>query len=332
MEPDFVALILGPHGYRTAVVIVVRRISSDLGCMITPPCSVTVDIYRRGTLVSRVLFEILLTLGIAGFDGCQCFQCKLSLLPAHPIAPSGYLAIACIHKWGFYELSTGVYFYSGIAALVISGVPCIIWGVVLFSVSLRHHLHCHRSDVWISGVRDFRWYDQPPSAGVRESNGPDIGFRLWVVGESRGQGAYLDLIRPISRIIFRHTPWRRVVGVEPIWLSLVRGTVGFAFLLGLSAYACLQCISLPLQESSSALPVRDGGISPTPFNLEEIPVALVSDIPFFQILRSLSLILCSLKDVYALETDHATPSDPFKTIQPLAKVSFSSGNDGEYSW
>lgn len=160
----------------------------------------------------------------------------------------------------------------------ISCVTCFVWAGILqvLGTSLRHHLHYHRPDVWMSGVRDFDWYNHSPPAGTQGPKPAPRNLRSWLVGEPRRAGVYLHFLSPLGEFIFHHTPWRRVIGVEPIWLSLIRGTIGFAFLLGLFAYAAVQCVRLPIQESSGSLPVRDIGTDPSAFGLESKSLSLMS--------------------------------------------------------
>lgn len=169
---------------------------------------------------------------------------------------------------------TPVYYGLRTTALVISCAICGGWAVLLIGLSLYHHIRYRRPDVWISGTADFSWFSQPsPVGGSSPRNA-----RSWLIGESREREVYTGFVRPIGAFICRHTPWRRVAGVEPVWLSFLRGTIAFAFLLGLLAYACVQCISLPLQESHRSLPVRNVGIAQNIPNLEDLPVSLVSDL------------------------------------------------------
>lgn len=181
----------------------------------------------------------------------------------------------------FYPAS--VYLTLVLAALVINGIACFIWASLLLSVSLWHTSHYQAPGVWTSGVRDFEWYNHPSPAGTpdRSISRPGLLFRL--IGVSRGAGTtYHAFVNPIAQLMFHHTPWRRVVGVEPIWLSLVRGTTAFVLLIALCAYASIQCISLPVHESNFALPVRDAGISLHRDVLEDTPVSLVRDTFPFQ--------------------------------------------------
>lgn len=152
-----------------------------------------------------------------------------------------------------------VYFGLEVTTLVLCCATCSLWVVVLLYMSLRQHLSYNHPEVWTSGVRDFDWFNHPSPADTPKEGNSFSTPVVWIIGESRGLCVRSGFIRPLRHFIFHHTPWRRVVGVEPIWLSAIRGTVGLTLLLGLSAYASIQCIKLPLEESSGSLPVRSRG-------------------------------------------------------------------------
>lgn len=175
-----------------------------------------------------------------------------------------------------------VYYAVQIAAIVINLITCSCWVLALLSISIENHIRLHHPEVWISGVRDFKWYNYPPPAGPVDSEGPAPSpFVRLFAGQSRGLGIKHGFYRPLNQFLSNHTVFRRVVGVEPLWLSIIRGSVGLAFLVGLLAYATIQCIKLPLAEDGSTLPVRPREIDlwstdPTFTPLENITVAFVS--------------------------------------------------------
>lgn len=166
-----------------------------------------------------------------------------------------------------------------ITSFVTSVITSTAWVTTLLYLSYRHHRYYQHPAVWVSGIRDFCWYNSPPAAGTQD---PDVvnssrSLRTWLIGAPRSREAVrTGFLAPVAEFVFHHTPWRRVVGVEPIWLSLARGTTGVACLLGLSAYACIQCISLPLRESYDSLPLRETGTHGEPLLLADVFVALVS--------------------------------------------------------
>lgn len=178
---------------------------------------------------------------------------------------------------------TAVFRGTTTAAFVIASFTSSFWVTTLLCVALSQHVFYNGPAVWFSGVRDFGWYDRPHPSGSSVQDEPTHGPFVWIIGYPRGRGVHHGFVRPLSDFIFRHTPWRRVIGVEPVWLSLIRGTVGFSLLLGLFAYAIIQCIKLPLEESGGPLPVRTRGSTgqrlPT-FSLEYTTTALVSDAYF----------------------------------------------------
>lgn len=102
--------------------------------------------------------------------------------------------------------------------------------------------------------------------------------RVLAVGYSRGLGIQSGFYRPLNNFLSTHTVFRRVIGVEPIWLAFARGTVGLAFLVGLLAFGIIQCIKLPLAEDGSNLPTRARELGlwdklPPSMSLENVTVA-----------------------------------------------------------
>ncbi|KAG9010456.1 hypothetical protein FRB94_010419 [Tulasnella sp. JGI-2019a] len=100
---------------------------------------------------------------------------------------------------------------------------------------------------------------------------------FFFAGQSRGLGVKDGFYKPFNRFLPNHTIFRRVIGVEPIWLALARGAVGLVFLVGLFAYGTIQCVQLPLNENGNTLSVRPvqkslGDITPPFTSLENVSV------------------------------------------------------------
>ncbi|KAG8967007.1 ATP-dependent rRNA helicase spb4 [Tulasnella sp. 425] len=163
--------------------------------------------------------------------------------------------------------------------LVLGLVVCSLYVLSLLIVAID------QSDrrVWFTGVRDFPWYGRPtaadPADAARAAKYKAAStIRVLAVGYSRGLGIQSGFYRPINNFLSTHTFFRRVIGVEPIWLAFARGTVGLAFLVGLLAFGIIQCIKLPLNEDGSSLPTRAREIglwdtTPPSKSLENVTVA-----------------------------------------------------------
>ncbi|KAG8946364.1 hypothetical protein FRC04_011910 [Tulasnella sp. 424] len=222
---------------------------------------VFLDIYRKGTIVSRTAFELCFVTGLAVFNGYLI----------HPIVADGK------------EYQTGtfsvVYFAVQIAALVLSLVICSLYVLSLLIVAIDQR----DGRVWFTGVRDFPWYGRPtPADPVDSARAAKYKaastIRVLAVGYSRGLGIQSGFYRPINNFLSTHTFFRRVIGVEPIWLAFARGIIGLSFLVGLLAFGIIQCIKLPLNEDVSSLPTRAREIGlwdrlPPSMSLENVTVA-----------------------------------------------------------
>lgn len=226
------------------------------------------DIYRKGTLVSRVPIELLLLLILTVYD---------AYLPPRMVQDNTYFQSGTFSR---------VYFAVEIAALSITSLILGGYTLVLLGMVLHSHLRLGRPRVWTAGVRDWPWFDRPTPAGdidVDHTRGYSLGNRVvfFFIGQSRGLGIKHGFYLPINRFLSNHTLFRRVVGVEPVWLALIRGTIGLAFLVGLLAYGAIQCLQLPLTEDASNLPVRPmernlWDTSPPFTSLENVTIAFVS--------------------------------------------------------
>lgn len=159
---------------------------------------------------------------------------------------------------------TIVYFDGEITLAIITTLICSIYAVTLLSLALYSHFILHHPEVWWAGVRDFKWLGRPAPAGdvgggdTRKPGDYTRATRCFyfICGESRGLGVEQGFYRPLSQFFSNHTVFRRVVGVEPVWLAFTRGVFALAFLVGLLAYGTIQCIKLPVWENASNLPVR----------------------------------------------------------------------------
>ncbi|KAG9016554.1 hypothetical protein FRB95_013331 [Tulasnella sp. JGI-2019a] len=146
-----------------------------------------------------------------------------------------------------------------IVAVCITTLASGVYAMVLLSMVLYTHLNLHRPEVWSASVRDWQWFGRLTPAGdvdVDHTTKYPRGAKRLFSGQSRGPGIKDGFYKPFNRFLSNHTIFRRVTGVEPIWLVLARGTVGLAFLVGLFAYGMIQCIQLPIIEDGSTLPVR----------------------------------------------------------------------------
>ncbi|KAG8857624.1 hypothetical protein FRB96_005642 [Tulasnella sp. 330] len=207
------------------------------------PLCVLLDIYRKGTLVSHIPFELFLVTTLAAFD---------AYLFPRMVADNTEFQNGTFSR---------VYFAVEIVALSITMVILGGYAFVLLGITLHSHLCLGRPEVWMAAVRDWRWFDSPTPAGdidIDNTNGSSLGHKVFLllVGQSRGLGIKSGFYRPLNQFISNHTVFRRVIGVEPIWLALIRGTIGLTFLVALVAYGAIQCLQLPLAEDANNLPVR----------------------------------------------------------------------------
>ncbi|KAG9046512.1 hypothetical protein FS837_004262 [Tulasnella sp. UAMH 9824] len=222
---------------------------------------VILDIYRRGTLVSRTAFELCFVTCLAAFNGYLI----------HPIVVDGQT-----FKTGTFSV---VYFAVQIAALAVGLAVCSLYVLSLLIVAVDQR----DRRVWFTGVRDFPWYGRPPPADPSDAARAAkykaaSTARVLAFGYSRGLGINSGFYRPLNNFLSTHTFFRRVIGVEPIWLAFARGMVGLAFLVGLLAFGIIQCIKLPLAEDGSNLPTRARELSlwddlPPSMSLENVTVA-----------------------------------------------------------
>ncbi|KAG8920074.1 hypothetical protein FRC01_000939, partial [Tulasnella sp. 417] len=172
-----------------------------------------------------------------------------------------------------------VYFAVQIAALVLGLAVRSLYVLCLLIVAIDQH----DRRVWSTGVRDFQWYGKPPPADPSDAARAArykaaSTTRVLAIGYSRGLGIQSGFYKPVNNFLYTHTFFRRVIGVEPIWLALARGTVGLAFLVGLLAFGIIQCIKLPLAEDGSNLPTRARELGlwdklPPSMSLENVTVA-----------------------------------------------------------
>ncbi|KAG8921181.1 hypothetical protein FRC01_000378 [Tulasnella sp. 417] len=221
------------------------------------------DIYRRGTFVSRTTFELCFVAALAAFDGYLI----------HPIVTDGER-----FQDGTFSV---VYFAVQIAALVLGLAVSSLYVLSLLIVAIDQR----DRRVWFTGVRDFPWYGRPPPADPSDAARAAkykaaSTARVLAVGYSRGLGIQSGFYRPLNNFLSTHTFFRRVIGVEPIWLAFARGVVGLAFLVGLLAFGVIQCIKLPLAEDGSNLPTRARELGlwdklPPSMSLENVTVAWV---------------------------------------------------------
>ncbi|KAG8920075.1 hypothetical protein FRC01_000940 [Tulasnella sp. 417] len=222
---------------------------------------VFLDIYRRGTFVSRTTFELCFVAVLAAFDGYLI----------HPIVTDGER-----FQDGTFSV---VYFAVQIAALVLGLAVSSLYVLSLLIVATDQR----DRRVWFTGVRDFPWYGRPPPADPSDAARAAkykaaSTARVLAIGYSRGLGIQSGFYRPLNNFLSTHTFFRRVIGVEPIWLAFARGVVGLAFLVGLLAFGVIQCIKLPLAEDGSNLPTRARELGlwdklPPSMSLENVTVA-----------------------------------------------------------
>ncbi|KAG9010457.1 hypothetical protein FRB94_010420 [Tulasnella sp. JGI-2019a] len=203
------------------------------------PVCVLLDIYRKGALVSRVSVELLLVAALTGLNGYM-----IPLFIADNRFPFRNGALSVVYS---------------VVEMVVACIIVVISAV--YALALHNHLHLHRPEVWSAGVRDWWWFGGPTPAGdfdVDHTKEHSLGatFLFPFAGQSRGLGIKNGFYKPLNHFLSNHTVFRRVTGVEPIWLALVRGIVGLAFLVGLLAYGAIQCIQFPLNEDGNTLPVR----------------------------------------------------------------------------
>lgn len=176
------------------------------------------------------------------------------------------------------------------------------WFCFIAIISIDHTVRRRQPLVWLSGIRDFPWYGLDSPATAQDINQSPVKHTLsaLLIGRSRGRSVRDDFIRPVLRFIFGHTPFRRLVGVEPVWLSVVRGFTALSFISSLAVYAVLACIVNPLLENDSTLPTRPMGVhawsgAPPMSSIDSLFIVVVSDhavsIGFFLTLRSLGDIL-----------------------------------------
>lgn len=179
-------------------------------------------------------------------------------------------------------------FFFEMTCLCLATLVGISWVALLLIAALEHHLTLGHLDVWAAGIRDFPWYgiDPPAPDSIEDTEKRTLvtPLRTLLVGQSRGLGVRDGFYRPLAHFMWNHTPFRRVIGIEPVWLALVRGTVAILLLSGLLVYGALQCIVNPIIENDNSLPTRPlpyyaySGAPPfLPIDL--LPVVFVSNRP-----------------------------------------------------
>lgn len=117
-----------------------------------------------------------------------------------------------------------------------------------------------------------------PPAGPSDQSSiikPKAAAKSWtlVVGYSRGLEIRKHFYEPLKHYMYTHTPFRRITGVEPVWLALFRGTVAVAFLMGLLVFGLDQCVWSPFTETD--LPTRPRVLSAAIDYVREFNITVV---------------------------------------------------------